>query len=123
MQPEQSVTKQKPNGPPFFKNLAEDGDCLRDTDVHNLYEGEYSKRKLAYPTCRAVVETSYNHGGVKEQTTIRVTPVLIRTSTGTTEVHADVVTGTLYYPDGVCLSSANRRVIKWEKNLSSTPKM
>lgn len=123
MQPEHSETKQKPNGPPFFKHLAEDGDCLRDTDVHNLYEGEYSKRKLAYPTRRAVVETSYSHGKVKEQTTIRVTPVLIRTLTGATEVHADVVTGTLYRPNGECLSSSNRRVIKWEKNLSSTPKM
>jgi hypothetical protein len=115
VQPKQSVTKKKPKELLFFKQLADDGRCLRDADVHAFYEGGYSRGKLVVHTRRALVETKYSAGLSKEQTVIKVTPVLIRTMTGSEEVHADVVTGTLYYPTGECLSSSNRRVIKWEK--------
>lgn len=101
--------------PEKYLVLAEDGDCMQDVDVFKFYTSAEAGRKLLAPTRRAMVETHYLSSGYREQSIIRVTPVNIRVNKKVVEVMADVVTGTLYYKTGECLSSDRRRVIKWEK--------
>lgn len=104
--------------PEKYLVLADDGDCMQDVDVFKFYTSAEAGRKLlslTIPIRRAMVETHYLVSGYREQSIIRVTPVNIRVNKKIVEVMADVVTGTLYYKTGKCLSSDRRRIIKWEK--------
>ena len=107
--------QEQPKRPKGVLLLSSDGDCLSDIDVYKFYRYEGHKRVIKVPTKEATVETRYNNGFVVEQSQIKVAPVKVLTENGIQQVMADVITGTLYHKDGTCLSSSNRRVIKWHK--------
>ena len=91
-----------------FLILSMEGDCLQDLDTYRI-------QKQDLVTRRAAVETSYLSSKYKERTIINVVPVRVMHNKEVIEVMADVVTGTLYHKTGECLSSSNRRVVKWGK--------
>lgn len=88
--------------------LSDDADCLSEismvlfTNNDKIIEGPH--RKVAHIV---------GHAG--EKTMRDVAPVWIWKDGKPVKVFADIVTGTLYRPNGDCMSSDVRKVVKWSK--------